>query len=128
MWLACLLPVAAMAETLPVALGTQTATVFFPSGKDVALSFRGGGGESGTWRNIESSSLSLRCATEPLVPELDAVEQVILKVGEKKWALAAGSSVAFTCGEGKTVTITDLAKRTIAAYATSLTLTVEGIK
>ena len=115
----------AAAETLPVALGTQVGTLFTPHTMVIGLELKGSAdGETATWKNIESSSLSIRCATEPQPPTTEVVEQVVLQVGDKKWALAAGSTVAFTCGEGKTVTVTDLHGRTIAAFQRSLSMMV----
>jgi hypothetical protein len=131
MWmhLSLMLALPAAAETLPVNLGTQVGALYTPIGSEVGLELKGAtDGETATWKNIESSALSFRCATDPLPPSNEIFEQVVLQVGEKKWALAPGSTVAFTCGEGKTVTVTDLHGRTIAAFPKSLSMLVASVR
>lgn len=123
-----LLALPAAAETLEVALGTQTGLLYSAVGSSVGLSLKGPAGESAAWENIESSALSIRCAEDAKPPENQVVTQLQVHVGDKKWALAGGSTVNFTCGDGKLVTVTDLHGRKIASFGRSLALTVEKIR
>jgi hypothetical protein len=121
-----LLALPSAADTLQAPLGTQTGALFTPGGMTVELSLKGSTAtESATWQNVESDALSFRCATEPTPPPNEVYDQLVVQVGDKKWALAPGSAVAFSCGEGKTVTVTDLHGRVIAAFKKSLTMKVE---
>lgn len=130
MWIALLLP-AAHAATLEVALKDRTGTLHVPSDMDVAVSFEGGATAtpvSASWTNADGNSFAVTCADKGTPPDDDVVSQVVLQVGEEKWALAPGSNVHFTCPTGKKVTVTDLRSTAVGAFPDQVVMTITKAK
>lgn len=127
--LALVLSAPVHAETLPIDLGDKTATVTTPNASEVKVVFAPvGEGDSVRWGNDESTAFAVVCGTEGKEAEDSFVEQVILAVGDKKWGLAAGSSVKMTCAGGKPATVTDIHGTALGTFAGGVKVTIDAIK
>lgn len=115
------------AATIEVALGDTVGTLHVPSVMDVGVSFSGGPETAvveGRWDNVESDTISIVCAATGTPPADDIVEQVMLQVGDKKWALSPGGNVRFTCPAGKKAIVTDRHGTTVGTFPAPVTMTV----
>lgn len=120
--------VPAHAETLEVALADKVGVVRIPADKNAKLSMKGKGeGAEATWENTDSDAVSMVCG-ESKSPEDTFVEQLLLAVGEQKWALAPGASVQLSCPGDKPVVFTDVHDQEVARLAGPVKVTVESVK
>ena len=120
----------AWAGTLDVALGDKTGTLITPRTHEVSLGFKAiaeGGGEA-TWSNTDSNSIAVACTDKGAPPEDDMVEQLMLKVGADRWALAPGSAVKFACPAGKSATVTDLHGQTVGTFKGGVVMTATKVR
>jgi len=121
-----LLSLPAHADTLDVPLGDKQGIVRIPTSKTVGLSLQGKTNKA-TWENTDSDALSMVCG-EGKPPEDTFVEQLMLVVGEQKWALAPGASVKLTCAGDKPVVFTDVHGQEVAKLVGPVKVTVESVK
>ena len=126
--LVALVCTSAQAGTLDVDLGSKTATIATPGNMDVALDFKAADESSGSWDNSANSGIAVVCADEGTAPDDVRPEQLLLTVGENKWALAPGSSVKFKCAGGKSATVTDVGGSTVGTFKTPLVVQVSKAK
>jgi hypothetical protein len=118
----------ALADTLPVDLGDKTASITIPRGAEATVTLKPiGEGDAVRWTNTSSAAISVVCSAEGKMAEDDFVEQVLLQVGDKKWALAPGSSVKMKCS-GAPATVNDIHGETIGTFAGGVLVTIEGLR
>lgn len=126
--LVSLLAVPALAETLDAPLGDEMGVVRVPSGKAITLSFKGATeSDKASWENTDSDAVSMVCGAGK-APEDTFVEQLLVAVGEKKWALAPGASVKLSCKGDVPITVTDVHGTEVASFKGPMLVTVESFK
>jgi hypothetical protein len=121
-----LLATPSQAGGLEVALDEKTALLHVPANLEVALELKGPAADSEAtkWENTASSSLAVVCADSGAPAADDFTEQLLLKIGEDKWALAPGSTVKLGCPTGKKATATDIHGSAVAQFEGGVSLTV----
>jgi len=125
--LIALLVAPAAAGTLAVALGDRAGALLIPASLEVGLSLSTAKGASAAWTNNESNALSMHCGAGK-APQDEFVEQLMLEVGDEKWALAPGSSIQLSCAAGATLTITDLHGTEVGAFTEPVRISVAKAK
>ena len=122
---------AAHGATLEVALKDRVGTLRVPRSMEVSVAFKGGPETApveASWSNVESNTIGIACVEKGSPPEDDLVEQVLLQVGEEKWALAPGSNVRFSCPGAARATVTDLHGATVGTFPGPVVMTLTKAK
>lgn len=123
-----LLAAPAHADTLDVPLGDKMGIVRVPANATVKLEAKGKAEtDTASWENTDSDALSMVCG-KGKAPEDAFVDQLLLSVGEQKWALAPGASVKFACAGDAPVVFTDVHGQEVASLAGPVKVTVASVK